>query len=245
MFDLTIDGGVARLAMNRPATRNAIPLGGWDQLAGQATAAGDARILILSGLPGGPFCAGADITGFDAFRDDPDAPADFRRAIRRGLDTLAALPIPTVALVEGGCFGAGVALAMACDMRVAAPDAAFAITPAKLGISYPQEDVHRLVALIGPGQAVRLLITAATIAGGEAERIGLVELCARDAAAAVESIARAVIANDPASIAALKRGVRLAAGGVTSDTRQDDSFDALLGSDALADRLAAYRSRPR
>ena len=95
--------------------------------------------------------------------------------MRAALDALRDLPIPTIASIEGPCYGAGVALAMACDLRIAGRGARFAITPAKIGISYPQEDVHRLVALVGPGQAARLLFTAETIDGAEAERIGLVE----------------------------------------------------------------------
>ena len=83
--------------------------------------------------------------------------------MRRGLDSLRDLTIATVALVEGPCYGAGVALALACDLRIAGPGARFAITPAKFGISYPQEDVAGLVALVGPGQASRLLLGAGDV----------------------------------------------------------------------------------
>ncbi len=61
-------------------------------------------------------------------------------------------------------------------MRVAGPDASFAITPARFGISYPQPDLERLASLVGPGQAARLLYTAETIDAAEAHRIGLIEL---------------------------------------------------------------------
>src|SRR5690606_8347347 len=154
---------------------------------------------------------------------------------------LRALPVPTVAAIDGACYGAGVALAMACDLRLAAPDAPFAITPAKIGISYPQEDVHRLVALIGPGQAARLLFTGLSIDGAEAARIGLVDLAA-SAAEREEAIA-AILANGAESLATLKRALRLAAKGVRSDPAQDHQFDALLGGAELARRLEAREKR--
>jgi len=239
MFDLSFDGPVARLVLNRPEARNAIPPGGWAALADLAAQAGEkARMLILGGVPGGVFCAGADVAGFDAFREDPEARTGFRLAVRGALDTLAGLPIPTIALVEGACYGAGVALAMACDIRIAGPAALFAITPAKLGISYPQEDVHRLVSLVGPGQAARLLLGAQSIGADEAIRIGLAELPGDG----LDALVAAILANDSASLIALKRGIRL---GAAQDEAQDRAFDALLGSDALAERLARYRSRPR
>lgn len=245
MFDLTFEGPIARLGLVRPEARNAIPVRGWAQLAqrcGEAAAAG-ARLLILSGGKQA-FCAGADLADFPAFAGDPDRATNFRLAMREGLDSLRDLPIATVALVEGPCYGAGVALALACDLRIAGPGARFAITPAKFGISYPQEDVARLVALVGPGQASRLLLAADSLDSAEAARIGLVELATDDAEAAVEALAAALCANSAGSIATLKRGIRLAAAGLGRDKEQDRRFDAMFGSAELRERLAALR-RPR
>jgi enoyl-CoA hydratase/carnithine racemase len=244
MFDLHIAGGLARLVLNRPEARNAIPFSGWAELAAavqQAEAAG-AHMLIVSGGPGGSFCAGADMAGFHVFANDPDARTAFRLAIRQGLDALRDTPLPTLAVVEGHCYGAGVALAMACDTRFGGFEAEFAITPAKFGISYPQEDVHRLVALVGPGEAARLLFGAQAIGSREAVRIGLLDR-AFDAnvATGVDEFVKAVVANDPASLRTLKRGIRLAMAGVASDAEQDRAFDDLLGSETLSARLAARR----
>lgn len=246
MFDLSVKAAVARLALDRPKALNAIPIAGWRDLASAADEAVRAggRILIVSGVPGGAFCAGADISDFDVFRTDPAARTAFRTAMRHGLDALRDLPIPTMALVEGVCFGAGVALAMACDWRVAGPGARFAITPAKLGISYPQEDVHRLVSLVGGGQAARLLFGALTIDAAEAARIGLVEMApSGDLEDTVRDVASAVIANDPESLRVLKGGVGLASLDIRQDDVQDRAFEALLGSDVLSARLAAYHAR--
>lgn len=247
MFDLTVIAGTARLVLGRPEARNAISLTGWAELtdAAQAALRQDARLLILTGEPDGAFCAGADISDFESFRDDAAARARFREAIRQGLDALRDLPIPTVAVVEGVCYGAGVALAMACDLRIAGAGASFAITPAKLGIAYPQEDVHRLVSLVGPGQAARLLFGAGSIDAGEAARIGLVEWAVEDAEIAVQGFATMVAANDRESLRVLKHGVRLASLGVNQNDGQDRAFESLLGSDALAERLTVHRGRKK
>ena len=221
MFRLTQDGDVVRLVLDRPEARNAIPAAGWRELE-RVLATVEGRLLVVSGA-GGAFCAGADLG---------DLPALRRADMRAALDALRDLAMPTIARIDGACYGAGVALAMACDLRVAGPDARFAITPARIGVSYPQEDVHRLVALVGPGQAARLLFTAGTIDGAEAIRTGLAELAALDEAA--------ILANDRASLAALKQAIAL---GVRSDREQDRRFDELIAGEALARRLEALRGK--
>ncbi|PSJ39953.1 enoyl-CoA hydratase/isomerase family protein [Allosphingosinicella deserti] len=240
MLDLQRTGAIARLTLDRPEARNAVPPNGWLPIADLAErAVGEgARLLILAGRAGA-FCAGADLGSFAGLRGDDAARAGFRDAMREAFDRIAALPIPTIAWIEGPCFGAGVALAMACDLRVATPSARFGITPAKLGISYPQQDIRRLVSLVGRGQATRLLFTAATIDADEALRVGLVEAVmeASDQPHWIESI----LGNSDAGLAALKRGIQLAAAGVTQDAEQDSTFDALIGGDELLQRLAALR----
>ena len=242
MFDLMLEGPVARLRLDRPEARNAIPVRDWALLAhrcGEAARSG-ARLLVVSGTKQA-FCAGADLEDFPAFAADPQATSAFRAIMRTGLDALRDLPIATVATVEGPCFGAGVALAMACDIRIAGEGARFAITPAKFGIAYPQEDVARLVALVGPGQASRLLLGAATLDGPEAARIGLVELATDDIGSALDALGGAILANSGESIAVLKRAIQLASEGVARDQGQDRRFDALFGSADFRDRLAALR----
>jgi enoyl-CoA hydratase/carnithine racemase len=247
MFELETGAGVARLRIRRPEARNAIRLDAWAELSEHAEAAAQegAKVLIVGGETGGAFSAGADLAGFDEFRDSGEARSAFRAAMRSGLDRLRDLSIPTIALVEGPCYGAGVALAIACDIRVAGPGAQFATTPAKLGISYPQQDVHRLVSLVGAGQSSRLLFTAEAIGAAEAQRIGLVEIFADNAESAAAALASAIASNELDSLSTLKRSIRLASHGVVVDEEQDRVFDALLGSDNLHRKLAAWRSGRR
>jgi enoyl-CoA hydratase/carnithine racemase len=242
MFALTLDNGIARLSLERPEARNAIPAAGWAELAGRIADAAHARprLLVLSGA-GHAFCAGADLGDFAAMQADEASRTRFRQSIRSALDGLRSLDFPTVAWIDGACYGAGVALAIACDLRVAGRAARFAVTPAKVGLSYPQEDVHRLVELVGPGQAARLLFTAGAIDGAEAAAIGLVEIF--DPEEGIDGVAAAILANADESLVALKRGIRLAADGVRSDADQDRRFDDLVGGEELARRLDALRRR--
>jgi enoyl-CoA hydratase/carnithine racemase len=242
MFRLAQNEGVATLTLDRPEARNAIPLAGWRDLAGTIAEVrrSEARLLMVTGA-GSAFCAGADLSDFPTLQRNEAARIQFREAMRAALDALRDLPIPVLAAVGGACYGAGVALAMACDVRVAGADARFAITPARYGISYPQEDVHRLVELVGTGQAARLLFTAEAIDAAEAARIGLVELHAPDGG--IEAVIHVLLANDRDSLAVLKLGIRLAAQGRRSDPGQDRSFDALFAGIELAQRLEALRRK--
>ena len=242
MFRLAHDGRTARLTLDRPEARNAIPAGGWRELAAclDRVERSEAQLLVVAGA-GGAFCAGADLGDFAAMRGDADACARFREEMREAIGRLRGLAIPTVAVIEGPCYGAGVALAMACDLRIAGRDARFAITPAKIGVGYPQEDVHRLVELVGPGQAARLLFTAESVDGAEAVRIGLAELVQPEGGA--DGVAAAILGNSPESLIDLKRAIRLASEGRRSDAGQDRSFDALIGGAEVGRRLEALRRK--
>jgi enoyl-CoA hydratase/carnithine racemase len=242
VFRLAHDGRIARLTLDRPEARNAIPSSGWGELAERLgeVERSPAHLLILHGA-GTAFCAGADLGDFAAMQNNPPACAAFRAAMRGALDRLRDLPLPTIAHVDGACYGAGVALAIACDIRVADRDARFATTPAKIGVGYPQEDVHRLVALVGPGRAARLLFTAQSLDGAEAAELGLVEFF--DPEGGIDALSASILDNARDSLVELKRAIRLASEGCRSDAGRDERFDALLGGEEVARRLEALRRR--
>ena len=96
-------------------------------------------------------------------------------------------------------------------------------------------------AVLWAGQAARLLFTAQGVDAAEAARIGLVELVESDGG--IDAVAKAILANASESLASLKRGIRLAAGGRRSDPGQDAAFDALVGGEELARRLEALRRK--
>jgi len=238
-----ITDGIATITLDAQPTRNALSLAGWQALADAVAAIGaaGARAVVLRGGAPGMFCSGSDIREIATLADDAARRAPFRQIMRDALEPLARLPMPVIAAIDGDCFGAGVALALAADVRVAGPRAVFAVTPAKLGITYPQEDVARLVALIGPGQAARLLYAAARIDATEAARIGLVELLVDDVEAEALALAQSMAALSPSSLSALKQAVARAPSG--HDRALDALFDSAFGGPDFREGLDAFRAR--
>lgn len=242
MISLQFDGPLAVLRLDRPQARNALPRAGWQALAEDLGRIGrsDARVLLLASTDPAAFCAGSDLGEIGALADQPEQRAEFRQLMRAAMEPLRELPIPTVAAIDGDCFGAGVALALACDIRIAGARARFAITPAKLGLSYPGEDVARLVEAVGRGQAARLLFGGEAIGAAEAARIGLVELAVADAADEAWRFARTCAANAAGSLAALKAVLDSGAGDAA-----DAQFDACFDHPDFRERVAAFQARPR
>ncbi|MDT0509534.1 enoyl-CoA hydratase-related protein [Novosphingobium sp. MMS21-SN21R] len=201
------DGATAQLLIDRADKRNAFTIDMWQalpELLAQAAASPDLRVLVVKSAQGGAFCAGADIAEMLSHKDDAGWRCANQQAINRAQYELTRFPLPTVAMVEGDCIGGGCGIALACDIRIAGPQARFGITPAKLGLVYPLHDVKLLVDLVGPGQARRLLYTGMLIDAAEAHRIGLAEEAADDETALVAQICAA----SPFSARSLKGFVR-------------------------------------
>lgn len=171
---VSLEGPVGAITLDRPDKRNAVDHAMWTALeAGcRQLAASDAvRVVVLRGA-GDHFCAGADINDLLAARAHGEMP--FLEVNMAAEHALATLPKPTVAAIQGDCIGGGAALAIDCDIRIAASTARFGITPSKLGIVYPAASLERAVRLLGPA-AKRLLFTGDLIDAAEALRIGLVD----------------------------------------------------------------------
>jgi enoyl-CoA hydratase/carnithine racemase len=245
MFELAIDGRIARVSLNRSEARNAVPTSQWPVLADAATRAVDqgARALILRSAVTGTFCAGADLRDLEALTGDPAAQRTMRTAMGDALERLTTLPIPVIAAIDGSCFGAGVALAMACDIRVGGHGAQFSIPPARLGITYPQPDIARLVALVGPGQAARLLLSGERIGVDEAYRIGLVEMKEHTAHHVAETLAEICAESAPSSVALLKSAIIAASGGNRDGEAFATAFERSFDSADFAEGIAAMRRR--
>lgn len=228
---------IAVLTLNRGGARNAIPIAGWDALAAAAAEITDshARAVILRSAMPGIFSAGADLAEFQQLVTDPALRTRFREAMHAGIEAVAALPMPVIAAIDGGCFGAAVALTLACDIVIAGDEAVFAITPAKLGLSYPARDVVRLKARIGEGQAALMLFSGAPIDADEAARTGLAHRRIAHAQPAAHELANAIAANVPEAVRALKSVLRDPAG---RDHAQ--AFDDAFGSTAFSERLDAF-----
>jgi enoyl-CoA hydratase len=162
------DGNVGLLTIDRPERRNAVDADTCTALADALFAHVDdgVRAVVLTGADG-HFCAGADLTGVED--------GNFRKALFHLLDSLLSIPIPVIAAVEGAALGAGSQLAIASDLRVAAPNARFGIPAAKLGLTVDHWTVQRLALLAGHGPARAMLLAAEEVDGESAVRLGLAQ----------------------------------------------------------------------
>jgi enoyl-CoA hydratase/carnithine racemase len=239
-FRLTFeqDGALARLALDNTGRRNAISMDMWRELPGLLQQANTANTLLLIG-EGGHFSAGADIHEMGKLQGKPTAASSFRETMQKALAALRDYPHPSIAHIQGHCFGAGVALAMACDLRFAESHAKFSIPPAKLGLLYPESDIAHLVSLVGPALAKQWLFSGEVFSAANAARHGLIN--AEQSMAETLGLITAINANSPTSIASLKQLVD----GRLLDP--DAAFDRCFGENDFAEGLAAFaqKRRPR
>jgi enoyl-CoA hydratase len=161
------DERVRLLTLDRPDRRNAVDIDAVNTLADAVWQAHDegARAVVLAGK-GPHFCAGADLKAGE--------PLEFAAHLRRALDALRDVPCVTIAAVHGAALGAGMQLAVACDLRVATADARFGIPAAKLGLMVDHWTVQRVASLCGQGPARAVLLACEEIAADDAHRLGLV-----------------------------------------------------------------------
>ncbi|QJR03398.1 enoyl-CoA hydratase/isomerase family protein [Sphingobium yanoikuyae] len=241
------DGTVARLLIDRADRRNAMTQAMWEampHLVADAMADADIRVLILASATPGLFCAGADINEFAACSGDGDWRAANQAAIRASQYALAHAEKPVIAAIDGDCVGGGCGLAIACDLRIAAPTARLGITPAKLGIVYSLFDTRLLVDLVGPARAKRILFTGALHDAEAALAIDLIDEIATDPLAAADALAREIAGNAQHSVRASKAMVRR----ILDGQADDDMVTLEMFRDAFtypdfAEGVAAFREK--
>ncbi|MEO5669800.1 MAG: enoyl-CoA hydratase/isomerase family protein [Ramlibacter sp.] len=172
---LSIDGAVASVVFDRPAARNAMTWTMYEQLGAVCERLGNeptVRVACLRGAGGEAFVAGTDIEQFKSFKDG-NAGIEYERGIDAGIARLEALPIPTVAVIEGWCVGGGLAIATACDIRIATPSSKLGVPIAKtLGNCLSIANVARLVAAFGKPRVQRMLVGAEMLGAQEALSCG-------------------------------------------------------------------------
>jgi enoyl-CoA hydratase len=169
------DGKVATVIFDRPAARNAMTWQMYEQLAqacARMRADGDLRAAVFRGAGGKAFIAGTDIAQFKSFRSGEDGLA-YERKMEAYLTAIEALPVPTLAVIEGFAIGGGLAIASACDLRIATPSSQFGVPIARtLGNCLSMANYARLVAALGVSRAKRMLLLAENLSAGDALAAG-------------------------------------------------------------------------
>jgi len=209
----------------------------------------EVHVVVITGAGEKAFCAGADL------KERKTMPAErvplFVRHIRGLMDDVEAMPQPTVAVINGFCFGGGTELALACDLRVAAETAELGLTETSLAIIPGAGGTQRLPRLIGKSRAKDLILTARKIGAGEAEKIGLANRIAPPARlreTALE-LARSIAGNGPVAVRAAKeaidQGLELPLPrGLEHEAR---CYERVLGTEDRLEALAAFaeKRKPR
>jgi enoyl-CoA hydratase/carnithine racemase len=240
------EGPIGMLIVNRPEQHNAVTLDMWRALP-EILAAAEAdeavRVLVLRGSGYRAFVAGADIDELD----DVSGDAAYAQASEIALDALTRLHKPTLALIHGHCVGAGVALALACDLRFASDDARFSVPAVRFGLAVRVQTAARLARVVGPTHASDILLSGRRFDALEARRMGLVNhvVAASEVDDAVEQAARQIADNAPLSLRAAKLALRAAleAPGRVDAAELDEAIDACTQSADRAEGGRALRNK--
>ena len=210
MLELKREGGVARVFLDRPGKANALDSALLERLAGtlEGLRADESLRAVVLGGRGNSFCGGADVGELE--RLDGAGAREFILRVHRACAAARRLPVPVVARLHGAVIGAGLELAAACDLRIAAHGTRFAMPEVRLGIPSVVE-AALLPRLVGSGRAAWLVLTGEAIDAERACQWGLVEAaCAADALdAAIERTVASLVAGDREALRAQKELLQL------------------------------------
>jgi enoyl-CoA hydratase/carnithine racemase len=244
------NGPLAWLILDRPDVMNALSfdtLGRLGELVGELATDREARVVLVTGRGEKAFCAGADLKERKGFTEEQTRA--FVARIGDTFSALAALPQPTVAVLNGVAYGGGLELALACDLRVAAEDVKMGLTETSLAIIPGAGGTQRLPRVVGTARAKDLILTARRVSADEALSMALVDRVApraglREAALA---LAGTIAANGPLAVAAAKQAIDVAGSGVGLaeglERERALYLERVLPSQDRLEALAAFRDK--
>ncbi len=203
------DGAIGWITFNNPARHNAVSLAMWQGLHDAVSAFSEdpeVRVIVLQGAGGKAFVSGADISEFEEKRSSEETLRAYDAVSQRATEALSNVNKPTIAMVRGYCVGGGVAIALCCDLRIAAEGSSFAVPAARLGLGYGFDGVKKLVDLVGPSFAREIFYTARQFSAHEALAMGLVNRLLPPEApeSYVRDYAATIAANAPLTVASIK-----------------------------------------
>lgn len=244
-IDLTRNGSIATVTLNRPEALNAFDHAALsDLLRSFRTLGADqtVRAIVLTGVGNRAFAAGADIKAMATFNvEAARAFGALGQAVTRAIETV---PQPVIAAVNGYAFGGGCEVALACDIRLAATNAIFAQPEVSLGIPPGWGGTQRLPRLVGPGMASEIILSGRRVNADEALRIGLVNAVHEPAELpiAASELAGKITANSRSAVAAAKQAMAVASGWdlVGGLLAELDAFAMSFATDDQREGMAAF-----
>jgi enoyl-CoA hydratase/carnithine racemase len=204
------DGHVGTMTFNNPERHNAVSLEMWQAAArilDDFASDDDIRVVVLTGAGGKSFVSGADVSKFEDERATREAVERYNATTETVYSSLAVLPKPTIAMIQGYCIGGGLNLAMCCDLRFCSQGSRFGLPAAKLGLGYGFRGLKRFIDNIGPAHTKDIFFSARQFGADEALAMGIVSRVLPDGelASFVKESARTVAANAPLTVQAVKQ----------------------------------------
>lgn len=242
--------GVAVLTLNRPSMRNAMNVeltSAWNQILDELAEDGETRCVVVTGA-GTSFCAGADLSWLD--QGSPDTTIDRLRTrmlpFYRSWLRPRQLPFPVIAAVNGPAIGAGLCLALSCDVRYASPEAVFSTPFIHLGTHPGMAATFLLPEAVGQSRAREMLFTGREVRAEEAREWGLVSAVARDVVAQAVEVATRIAAAGPVAARLTKAGLEAGADGVEASIRWESLAQPVtLTTEDIHEGIDAFRSGRR
>lgn len=211
-LEYVVEDGVGTITLNRPERRNAFTLDMVDQWAAiyrDARTNADVRAIVLTGS-GNTFCSGVDLSELDSTDQTPlDRKALLSERVHRVALELAELDKPVIAAINGAAVGAGLDMALMCDIRLASRSARLSEGYVRIGIVPGDGGCYYLPRLVGLSKALELLLTGDFVDGEEAARIGLVSSVHddKDLLPHAHELATRLAAGPPVAMRMIKRAV--------------------------------------
>jgi enoyl-CoA hydratase/carnithine racemase len=213
-LEYSVAGGVGTILLNRPQRKNAFTLemiDAWAEALRSAREDRDVRVVVLTGA-GDAFCSGVDLGRYDPGAEEPtplDRKTTLTDRIHRVAYALEDLDKPVIAAVNGVAVGAGMDMALMCDIRLAARSARLSEGYIRVGLVPGDGGCYFLPRLVGTAKALELLLTGDFVDGEEAARLGIVNHVYDDEKLMDEtySLARRLADSPPVAVAMIKRAV--------------------------------------
>lgn len=254
-LEYSVADGVGTILLNRPHRKNAFTMEMIDQWAGilqDARTDPDVRVIVLTGA-GDAFCSGVDLGSLGGDGKPRRTPLEQKQHLTEHIHripyALEDLDKPVIAAINGVAVGAGMDMALMCDMRIIARSARLSEGYIKVGLVPGDGGCYYLPRLVGTAKALELMLTADFIDGTEAARLGIANQVVDDAdlPAAVDRLARKIVDAPPIAVRAIKRAIYQSA---HTDLRTAldliSSHMAVVTSTAdSAEALAAFREKRR
>lgn len=235
----TQEQGIATLIFDNPARRNALGTAELDAIeAALGALSAEARVLVITSSDERIFCAGADLS---EIREGTLSGDRFQSVTNQ----IAALPVPTIAVLNGNVFGGGAELALSCDYRLAREGIILRIPAAAIGLCYPVEGIERLTRRLGPSLARRVLVAAETFTAEQMLSLRMIDAIHSGAALpdAAQEFAASLLALAPMAVTNMLEIIRQLEAGELNRSHAESLARACSDSEDVKEGIAAQREK--